>query len=136
MINSRLTLYKSVINALNKLRYQAKDDKVGFKALLSGILVFDLLEWASNEPQYIQEHLFKLGSKLLRCNPIFSVEYADDSQAYVNVNTPQTIHTWKQVWDSPDVQTLLGQQWKDGEPIRRYTQVQKIIINNNIIADL
>lgn len=50
MINSRLTLYKSVINALNKLRYQAKDDKAGFKVLLSGILVFDLLEWASNEP--------------------------------------------------------------------------------------
>jgi hypothetical protein len=30
-------------------------------------------------------------------------EYEDTSLAYTNVNTPQTIDTWKRVWDSKNV---------------------------------
>lgn len=37
-------------------------------------------------------------------------EYEDASLAYTNVNTPQTIDTWKRVWDSGHVTKIPDSQ--------------------------
>jgi len=59
------------------------------------------LEWSQEkEPQYIHDHLIKLRNQLLLCDKAFDVQYIDSSNAYVNVNTPQTNDTWKQLWDN------------------------------------
>jgi hypothetical protein len=48
MINIDETIYKSVINKLNLLRYQAQDNPKQFKDLLKLIILHDVLEWSIN----------------------------------------------------------------------------------------
>lgn len=108
MINIDKTIYKSVINRLNLLRYQAQDDPKQFKDLLKLIILHDVLEWAISldAPQDLQEQLKQKELEIILCNPAISIQYLDSSLAYVNVNTPQTTDTWKRVWDSKNVITI------------------------------
>lgn len=100
MINVDKTIYKNVLDVVNRMRYQADNDKNAFKAILQLVFINDMIEWASQEPEEVKEKLLKKQQSLILCNSHINPEYIDTSLAYTNVNTPQTTDTWKRVWDS------------------------------------
>ena len=100
MIDVDKTIYKNVLDVVNRMRYQADSNKNAFKAILQLIFVNDMIEWASQEPEEVKEKLHKIQQQLILCNAHITPEYEDTSLAYTNVNTPQTTDTWKRVWDS------------------------------------
>lgn len=117
MINVDKTIYTSLIDKIQKLRYQAQDNPQDFKSILRLIILSDILEWSegidllmdvptwSKNPEFaqsLQEKLLQKQIDLILCNPVFKVQYSDTSTAYVNVNTAQNNSTWKRVWDSPN----------------------------------
>lgn len=99
-IDANKTLFNSVVNAINRLRYQADNNPNTFKQILKGIIVDDVLMWSrEKESHEIQNRLTKLRDKIFLCNPAFIVETDKFSSRYVNVNTPQTNNDWQQLWD-------------------------------------
>ena len=131
MIDADKTLYISTIKAINKLRYQAKNDPKIFKSIIQGILINDILEWAQEkESQIVHDHLQELRNSLFMCNSAFDIQYSNESNAYVNVNTPQTNSTWQQVWDSENAVILKSFGEKKGE--KTYIPVSSITIKNLI----
>lgn len=105
MIDVDKTIYISLIDKIQKLRYQAQDNPQDFKSILRLIILTDILEWSEglDLPQALQEKLIQKQIDMILCNPAFKVQYKDTSTAYVNVNTAQTNSTWKRVWDSPNI---------------------------------
>lgn len=100
MIDIDKTIYKNVLNKINQLRYQAKNDTKAFRSILKLIFVNDMIEWASQAPEEVKEKLHKIQQQLILCDSHITPEYEDTSLEYTNVNTPQTTDTWKRVWDS------------------------------------
>jgi hypothetical protein len=47
MINVDKTIYKNVLDVVNRMRYQADNDKNAFKAILQLVFINDMIEWAS-----------------------------------------------------------------------------------------
>lgn len=105
MIDVDKTIYISLIDKIQKLRYQAQDNPQDFKSILRLIILTDILEWSEglDLPQALQEKLIQKQIDMILCNPAFKVQYKETSTAYVNVNTAQTNSTWKRVWDSPNI---------------------------------
>lgn len=132
MIDADKTLYVSTVDAINKLRYQAVNDQKSFKSLIQAILVNDILTWAQEkESQHVKDHLQSLRDSMLLGNPIFNIQHICDSNAYVNVNTPQTNSTWKQVWDKPD-HIIVSEFYKTDNSFEN----RKLSVNNITIQNL
>ena len=104
MIDVNKTIYTSLIDKIQRLRYQAQDNPQDFKSILRLIILTDILEWSEglDLPQSLQEKLLQKQIDMILCNPVFKIQYSDTSTAYVNVNTVQNNSTWKRVWDSPN----------------------------------
>lgn len=102
MIDYEKTILSTIVDKINRLRYQAQDDSKAFKAALQLIILDDLLEWAEqHEPEQVLEKLYDLRHQFVICSNIFNKEYSNPStDPYINVNVPQTTDTWKRVWDS------------------------------------
>lgn len=105
MIDVNKTIYVSLIDKVQRLRYQAQDNPQDFKAILKAIILTDILEWSDglDLPQSLQEKLKQKQLDLFLRDPAFKLQHISTDEAYVNVNTPQTNSTWKRVWDSPHV---------------------------------
>jgi hypothetical protein len=90
MLDVNKTIFSSVIDALGQLRYQAKDDPKRFKAILTLIIMNDMLEWAfgQTDNHCILEKLEDMRHRFILCNTAFKQEYTDNLSTYVNVNTP------------------------------------------------
>lgn len=133
MIDADKTLYVSTVTAINKLRYQAINDQKSFKSLIQAILVNDILTWSQEKESIrVKNHLQSLRDSMLIGNPIFNVHHICDNNAYINVNTPQTNSTWKQVWDKPD-HIIVSEFYKtDNSFENRKFGVNDIIIQNLI----
>lgn len=139
MIDINKTIYTNVLNKINQLRYQAKNDTKAFKSILKLIFVNDMIEWASQAPEEVKEKLYKIQQQLILCDSNIIPEYEDTSLAYTNVNTPQTIDTWKRVWDSdhatkiPDSQIFIPCTTQDcSSTPRSLIKVDNIIIKEII----
>lgn len=121
-INS--TIQQSIIDNFGKLRYQAKDDPKAFKDILKVMMLDDIIEWSASvldcgrDLHYVQTKLRDLQTKFILCNPAFSKQYIDSETAYVNVNTPQSIDTWKRVWDSEHARTFVEETKLQDETLR------------------
>lgn len=104
MINVDKTLLATLNQKFGELRYQGKNNSKEFRAILSLIIVHDLLEWSVElgTKETVIQKLKELENFLLLHNSSFNIEYTFDDDPYVNVNTPQNIDTWKRVWDSKD----------------------------------
>lgn len=102
MIDYEKTILSTIVDKINRLRYQAQDDSKAFKAVLQLIILDDMLEWAEqHEPEQVLEKLYDLRHQFVMCSNIFNKEYSNPStDPYINVNVPQTTDTWKRVWDS------------------------------------
>lgn len=102
MIDIKKTIFSSIINKLNQLRFQAKDNPKEFRSILELIILDDVIEWTGNTqlPEGLLDKLMEKRIQLILCNSAFTPEYIDSETTYVNVNTPQTSSTWQRVWDS------------------------------------
>lgn len=111
MIDVNKTIYVSLIDKVQRLRYQAQDNPQDFKAILKAIILTDILEWSDglDLPQSLQEKLKQKQLDLFLRDPAFKLQHISTNEAYVNVNTPQTNSTWKRVWDSLNV-TQINQE--------------------------
>lgn len=104
MIDVDKTLLATLKQKFGELRYQGKNNSKEFKAIISLIIIHDLLEWsvALGAKELIIQKLKELENFVLLHNPSFNIAYTFDDDPYVNVNTPQNIDTWKRIWDSKD----------------------------------
>lgn len=127
MINVDETIYKNEVDKINLLRYQAKDDIKGFKAILSLIILSDMIEWSEylDTPHRIVKKLVDKQTDLILHNSCIIPYYFNDSRVYTNVNTPQSNNTWKRVWDCNEVITAL----KYFDPIR-FIEIRDIDSDN------
>lgn len=105
MINVNKTIYKNEVDKINLLRYQAKDDIKGFKAILSLIVLSDMIEWSEylDTPNHVIKKLVDKQMDLILHNSCIIPHYSNNSRVYTNVNTPQSNDTWKRVWDCLEV---------------------------------
>jgi hypothetical protein len=90
MINVNKTIYKNEVDKINLLRYQAKDDTKGFKAILSLIILSDMIEWSEylDTPHHIIKKLVDKQMDLILHNSCIIPYYSNNSRVYTNVNTP------------------------------------------------
>ncbi len=102
MVDVNRTIYKNIIDRINALRYQAKDNPEVFKLILSLIILDWIIYWAEglDESPYEIKQLIEKRNAILMHNSCLNIIYADTSSAYTNTNTPQTNDTWKRIWDA------------------------------------
>lgn len=110
MINVKDTIYSTIKDRVDKLRFLAVNDAKAFKKILYLIIMDDVYDWSSyiGGSQEVQDIIQHLRYDFIRHNEEFLIERDIDASMYVNVNTPQTNNTWKRVWDDPNVILVKG----------------------------
>lgn len=110
MINVKDTIYSTIKDRVDKLRFLAVNDAKAFKKILYLIIMDDVYDWSSyiGGSQKVQDIIQHLRYDFIRHNEEFLIERDIDASMYVNVNTPQTNNTWKRVWDDPNVVLVKG----------------------------
>lgn len=127
MINVKDTIYSTIKDRIDKLRFLAVNDAKVFKKILYLIIMDDIYDWSTylGESQELQNTIQKLKYDFIRHNEEFLIEREIEPFMYVNVNTPQTNNTWKRVWDDPNVVLL------DDTYISPVTNVQTFVPDPN-----
>lgn len=124
MIDISKTIFSTIKDTIEKLRFLGRNDSKVFKKVLRLIIINDLIQESNyREMPYSQGIIKKLSDLAISCilnNPEFVINdvdkysYSDDGtlvinktmQPYVNDSTEQTIDTWRRVWDSGDVRIV------------------------------
>lgn len=104
MLNIKRTLFNTIWNKIQNLRFLGQNNVQEFKSILSLIVVDDLYDWANylGEPQSVQKFLkdWRVNHVLQNC--FYSKDYSQE-MFYTNVNIPQTDVTFRDVWDDQNV---------------------------------
>lgn len=110
MINVKDTIYSTIKDRVDKLRFLAVNDAKAFKKILYLIIMDDVYDWSSyiGGSQEVQDIIQHLRYDFIRHNEEFLIERDIDASMYTNVNTPQNNNTWKRVWDNPNAVLLEG----------------------------
>lgn len=118
MINVKNTIYSTIKDRVDKLRFLAVNDSKAFKKILYLIIMDDVYDWSNylGGSQEIQDTIQHLRYDFIRHNEEFLIERDIDASMYTNVNTPQTNNTWKRVWDNPNVVLLEGNKFVSDTP--------------------
>lgn len=108
MIDVKNTIFETIKDKIQKMRFLGQYDPITFKHILYLVLLDDIYDWSNylDESQSIQKRLQELRTQFILDHGEFIVKMTSPNNFYVNVNTPQTNHTWKRVWDAPDVVTI------------------------------
>lgn len=99
MKNNDIIIQKSVKNQLDQLAYQAKNDTMGFKKILSLAIYDDLIQWAEEYEdlgavKYLTHRIEEMLAKCPNCFIIpDSIKFNTD--VYTNVNLPQSMNQWR-----------------------------------------
>lgn len=99
MKNNDIIIQKSVKNQLDQLAYQAKNDTIGFKKILSLAIYDDLIQWAEEYEdlgavKYLKHRIEEMLAKCPNCFIIpDSIKFNTD--VYTNVNLPQSMNQWR-----------------------------------------
>ena len=128
MLDIDKTIGFNIINSINLLRYQAKDDSPYFKSIIELIILQDILEWTQSlkESEHIQKLLMSKIQDLILKKKCIVPKYSDTSTAYTNANIPQGSDDWKRVWDTegaievPSYEVYLPCSDTDCNPSRVY----------------
>jgi len=90
MIDVDKTLLATLNQKFGELRYQGKNNSKEFRAILSLVIIHDLLEWSVElgAKETVIQKLKELENSLLLHNSSFNLEYTFEDDPYVNVNTP------------------------------------------------
>lgn len=105
MIDVKNTIFETIKDKIQKMRFLGQYDPITFKHILYLVLLDDIYDWSNylDESQSIQKRLQELRTQFILDHGEFVVKMTSPNNFYINVNTPQTNHTWKRVWDAPDV---------------------------------
>lgn len=99
MKNNDIIIQKSVKNQLDQLAYQAKNDTMGFKKILSLAIYDDLIQWAEEYEdlgavKYLKHRIEEMLAKCPNCFIIpDSIKF--NTEVYTNVNLPQSMNQWR-----------------------------------------
>lgn len=112
MIDIECTLIKNIQDKIKKLSLQGVSDSIGFRQLLSIVMLTDLIEWAEalQDTSGMEQALVKLRDKLLVCyskNIKLCHNYSKEAMSvYASTNIPHSNPMWDRVWDNPNEQEL------------------------------
>ena len=108
MIDVKNTIFETIKDKIQKMRFLGQYDPITFKHILYLVLLDDIYDWSNylDESQSIQKRLQELRTQFILDHGEFVVKMTSPNNFYVNVNTPQTNHTWKRVWYAPDIVTI------------------------------
>ncbi len=106
MVNIDCTLIQSIYDKVKRLSLQGQTDSIGFKRLLSIIILNDIIKWAeANRDTSIDEtRLVKLRDELILCYRD-SLQYCTDYNSdvidwYTSTNTTTPVTKWDRMWDN------------------------------------
>ena len=100
MIDIKNTIFQTIKDKINKMRFLGENNPKKLKTLLYLIVLDDIYDWGSylGEEQLILDKLKDLRNGLVLCNPDFKIQRIIDD-GYYSTNTPQTSASYLRLWD-------------------------------------
>ena len=135
MINTRLSIYKTLLRALDDLCKRARINTEGFRNILLAVIINDMKEWAEyrtpkNKTSEDGEKLNQILTDFIISHKDFKIErFIEDYNRYRNVNTAQENKDWSRVWDNQYAK-YIDDIIKNGEVITLPDCVEILTSNN------
>lgn len=107
MINTRLSIFKSVEHLIKEVRKHGDLNPNGFKDIIYAVILNDMREWAQYTNEEDVQKLDQILSDFILNHSTFLLERTDSNPyLYKNTNTPQDNTTWRRIWDNKDFQEV------------------------------
>ena len=101
MINTRLSIFKTLIKALDDLCKRAKINTEGFRNILLAVIINDMKEWSEYRTSKDSEKLDSILTDFIISHKEFKIErFIEDYVRYRNVNIVQNNKDWSRIWDN------------------------------------
>lgn len=101
MINTRLSIFKTLIKALDDLCKRAKINTEGFRNILLAVIINDMKEWAEYNSSGDSKKLDSILTDFIISHKDFKIErFIEDYSRYRNVNIAQNNKDWSRIWDN------------------------------------
>lgn len=101
MINTRLSIFKTLIKALDDLCKRAKINTEGFRNILLAVIINDMKEWSEYRTSKDSEKLDSILTDFIISHKEFKIErFIEDYSRYRNVNIAQNNKDWSRIWDN------------------------------------
>ena len=101
MINTRLSIFKTLLKALDDLCKRAKINTEGFRNILLAVIINDMKEWSEYRTSKDSEKLDSILTDFIISHKEFKIErFIEDYARYRNVNIAQNNKDWSRVWDN------------------------------------
>lgn len=102
MINTRSSIFVSLMRLITELTKHGDANPIGFKHVLYAIILNDMREWSQYFPNIEnREKLDQILENYILNHKEFQIErFVDQKDLYRNVNTPQDNTTWSRVYDN------------------------------------
>ena len=101
MINTRLSIFKTLLKALDDLCKRAKINTEGFRNILLAVIINDMKEWSEYRTSKDSEKLDSILTDFIISHKEFKIErFIEDYARYRNVNIAQNNKEWSRIWDN------------------------------------
>ena len=101
MINTRLSIFKTLIKALDDLCKRARINTEGFRNILLAVIINDMKEWSEYRTSKDSEKLDSILTDFIISHKDFKIErFIEDYSRYRNVNIAQNNKDWSRIWDN------------------------------------
>ena len=101
MINTRLSIFKTLIKALDDLCKRARINTEGFRNILLAVIINDMKEWSEYRTSKDSEKLDSILTDFIISHKEFKIErFIEDYSRYRNVNIVQNNKDWSRIWDN------------------------------------
>lgn len=101
MINTRLSIFKTLIKALDDLCKRARINTEGFRNILLAVIINDMKEWSEYRTSKDSEKLDSILTDFIISHKEFKIErFIEDYSRYRNVNIAQNNKDWSRIWDN------------------------------------
>ena len=101
MINTRLSIFKTLIKALDDLCKRARINTEGFRNILLAVIINDMKEWSEYRTSKDSEKLDSILTDFIISHKEFKIErFIEDYARYRNVNIVQNNKDWSRIWDN------------------------------------
>ena len=101
MINTRLSIFKTLIKALDDLCKRARINTEGFRNILLAVIINDMKEWSEYRNPKDSEKLDSILTDFIISHKDFKIErFIEDYSRYRNVNIAQNNKDWSRIWDN------------------------------------
>ena len=130
MIHTRLSIFKTLIKALDDLCKRARINTEGFRNILLAVIINDMKEWSEYRTSNDSEKLDSILTDFIISHKDFKIErFIEDYNRYRNVNTAQENKDWSRVWDNQYAK-YIDDIIKNGEVITLPDCVEILTSNN------